>query len=158
MRAVRQLYLAGAKVDALISNVARRSGLSHAALNALAVIEAGGGPIPVGQVTAQMHTTTATMTTVLDTLERKGFVRRIPDATDRRKVLVDVTREGQTVLDEVLPAVQQVVQVAMASFEDATLKDLFETLARVIDAVDAVPDKLQEPPAKRRPPARLRRA
>lgn len=155
MRVMRQLYLTGTKVDALISSIVRRSGLSHAALNALAVIEAGGGPIPVGQVTAQMHITTATTTTVLDTLERKGYVRRTPDATDRRKVLVDITPEAQALLDEILPAVQRASGEALRDFDDASLQQLLETLTRVAAAIDEVPDEL--PPAKRRPPARLRR-
>ncbi len=154
---VRQLYLTGVKVDALVSAVARRSGLSHTALNALAVIEAGGGPNAVGQVTAQMHTTTATMTTVLDTLERKGFVLRTPDATDRRKVLVDITPDGQAALDEVLPAVQQACAAAMVSFDDKELQKLLDTLTTAFDALDAVPDVLARP-ARRRPPAHLRRA
>lgn len=155
MRVMRQLYLTGTKVDALISAIVRRSGLSHAALNALAVIEAGGGPMPVGQVTAQMHITTATTTTVLDTLERKGYVRRIPDATDRRKVLVDITPEAEALLDELLPAVQRALGQALREFDDATLQQLFDTLTRVESAIDELPDEL--PPAKRRRPTRLRR-
>ena len=155
MRVMRQLFLTGTKVDALIANIARRSGLSHAALNALAVIEAGGGPMPIGQVTAQMHITTATTTTVLDTLERKGYVRRIPDATDRRKVLVDITPEAQTLLDELLPAVQRASGEALRDFDDAALQHLFDTLTRIDEAIDGLPDEL--PPARRRPPARLRR-
>ena len=71
MRVMRQLHLAGTKADALIAGVARRYGLSHAALNALAVIEGAGGPLPTGEVTAQMRISTATMTSILDTLERR---------------------------------------------------------------------------------------
>jgi DNA-binding MarR family transcriptional regulator len=156
MRVTRQLFLTGTKVDALISSIARRSGLSHVALNALAVIEAGGGPMPVGQVTAQMHITTATTTTVLDTLERKGYVRRIPDATDRRKVLVDITPDAQSLLDEVLPAVQRAAGEALRDFDDAALQHLLDTLTRVVEAIDGLPDEL--PPARRRSPARLRRS
>ncbi len=58
---------------------------------------------------AQMHVTTATMTSVLDTLERKGYIRRQPDPVDRRRVLVGLTAEAESLLDQVLPAVQQVV-------------------------------------------------
>ena len=94
MRVMRQLHLVGTKADALIAGVARRYGLSHAALNALAVIEGAGGPLPAGEITAQMHISTATMTSILDTLERRGYVRRQPDPADRRRVLVDITPEA----------------------------------------------------------------
>src|SRR3954468_5336906 len=79
-RALRELEGPGGKVETAIAAVARRHGLSHAALNALAVIEGAGGPIPAGEVSARMHITTGTMTSVLDTLERNGYVERSADA------------------------------------------------------------------------------
>ena len=107
MRVMRQIQRAGTMADALITRVARRYRLSHAALNALAVIEGAGAPVPTGQVSAEMHISTATMTSVLDTLERNGYIVRQPDPADRRRVLVDITPAAQAVLDQVLPAVQQ---------------------------------------------------
>ena len=155
MRVMRQLFLTGTKVDALISSIVRPAGLSHAALNALAVIEAGGGPMPVGQVTSQMHITTATTTAVLDTLERKGYVRRIPDVADRRRVLVDITPQAQALLDELLPAVQVALNRALGDFDDATLQGLLDAVTEVDAAIGELPDAL--PAGRRRPPARLRR-
>jgi DNA-binding MarR family transcriptional regulator len=37
----------------------------------------------------------AATTTLIDRLERKGFVRRVPHDTDRRQVLVEMTVEGR---------------------------------------------------------------
>jgi len=156
MRAMRQLHLAGAKADALIAGVARRYGLSHAALNALAVIEGAGGPLPAGEITAQMHISTATMTTVLDTLERRGYVRRQPDPADRRRVLVDITPDAQALLDQVLPAVQQLVTQTMSSLDDRALHAVLDALAVASDALDAAPRDLAAP-AARRTPRHLRR-
>lgn len=155
-RALRQLEVVGAKVEALVSDVARRYGLSHAALNALAVIEGAGGPIPTGEVSARMHITSGTMTTVLDTLERNGYVRRLADPDDRRRVLVDVTPAAQSVLDRMLPDVQQVAHTVMGVFDDKILQALLSTLAAISSSVDNVPDELPAP-APRRRPARLRR-
>lgn len=156
MRVMRGLVLAGAKAEALITGVARRYGLSHAALNALAVIEGGGGPLPAGEISTQMHISTATMTSVLDTLERKGYVRRQPDPADRRRVLVDLTPDAQDLLDKVLPAVQQLVTAAVSPLGDETLRTLLDGLTAASDAMDAAPRDLP-PPAARRAPARLRR-
>ena len=156
MRVMRQLHLAGTKADALIAGVARRYGLSHAALNALAVIEGAGGPLPAGEITAQMHISTATTTSVLDTLERRGYVRRRPDPADRRRVLVDITPDAQALLEQVLPAVQQLVTATMSSLDDRALQALLDALAVANDALDAAPRDLP-PTAARRTPARLRR-
>lgn len=156
MRVMRELQLAGARADALVSKVARRYRLSHAALNALAVIEGAGGPVPAGQVSAQMHISTATMTSVLDTLERNGYIRRQPDPADRRRVLVDLTPAAQALLNQVLPAVQQLVTATLSPLGDQALQALLQALTAASDALDSAPEDLP-PPAARRIPPQLRR-
>jgi DNA-binding MarR family transcriptional regulator len=156
MRVMRQLQRAGAKADALITGAARRHGLSHAALNALAVIEGAGGPIPAGQVSAEMHISTATMTSVLDTLERNGYIHRQPDPADRRRVLVDISPAAQALLDQVLPEVQQIVTATMSPLGDQTLRVLLDALEAANAALDAAPRDLP-PPVPRRPLPHLRR-
>ena len=157
VQVMRQLQRAGTLADALVTKVARRHRLSHAALNALAVIEGAGGPVPAGQVSAQMHISTATMTSVLDTLERNGYVRRQPDPADRRRVLVDITPAAQALLDHVLPAVQQLVTATLSPLGDQTLHTLLRALAAASDALASAPDDLP-PPAARRTPPELRRS
>ena len=130
-RAIRQLEVVGGEAEELVATVARRYGLSHAALNALAVIEGAGGPIPTGEIGARMHITTGTMTSVLDTLERNGYIKRIADPNDRRRVLVDITPEAQGVLDKMLPEVQHVVAAAMANIDGDALQALLDALAAV---------------------------
>ena len=156
MQVMRQIQRAGAMADALITRVARRYRLSHAALNALAVIEGAGGPVPAGQISTQMHISTATMTSVLDTLERNGYIVRQSDPADRRRVLVDITPAAQALLDQVLPAVQQLVTATLSPLDDETLRTLLQALAAASDALGAAPDDLP-PPAARRTPADLRR-
>jgi len=104
-----------------------------------------------------MHITTGTMTTVLDTLGRKGYVHRLADPDDRRRVLVDITPAAQSVLDNMLVDVQQVAKTVMAVFDEKTLHALLETLAAISASIDNVPEDLPSP-APRRTPARLRRA
>ena len=156
-RTLRELEVVGGKVEALVASIARRYGMSHAALNALAVIEGAGGPIPAGEVSARMHITTGTMTTVLDTLERNGHVRRLADPDDRRRVLVDITPSAQSVLDRMLPDVQQMAKAVMGVLDDETLQTLLDTLGTIAASVDKVPEDLP-PPAPRRTPRHLRRA
>ena len=154
---MRTLNVVGGKTASIVADVARRHGLSHAALNALAVIEGAGGPLPTGEVSARMHITTGTMTTVLDTLERNGYVRRLADPDDRRRVLVDITPAAQSVLECLLPEVQQVAKAVMGALDDKVLYALLDTLDAVSAAVDNVPNDLP-PPEPRRTPAHLRRS
>jgi DNA-binding MarR family transcriptional regulator len=104
-----------------------------------------------------MHITTGTMTSVLDTLERNGYIKRIADPNDRRRVLVDITPDAQAVLDKMLPEVQHVIAAAMANIDDDALQALLDALAAVSAAIAALPDTLG-PVAPRRTPAQLRRA
>ncbi|MEP6948372.1 MAG: MarR family transcriptional regulator [Ginsengibacter sp.] len=46
------------------------------------------GPSTAGALAKATRLTTGAITNVIDRLERAGFVRRSPDVTDRRKVLV----------------------------------------------------------------------
>jgi DNA-binding MarR family transcriptional regulator len=137
--------------------VARRHRLSHAALNALAVTEGNGGPLLAGELSARMHITSGTMTGVLDTLERNGYIQRHPDPADRRRVLVDLTPPGQAVLDRLLPEVQQVVTAVMGTLHDQALHALLDHLVAVRQALAATPTDLP-PPAPRRTPPHLRRS
>lgn len=155
-RALRELETVGGRIEALVADVARRYGLSHAALNALAVIEGNGAPLPTGEISARMHITTGTTTTVLDTLERNDYIRRLADPDDRRRVLVDITPTAQAVLDQMLPEVQQRAKAVMGVLDTNTIRTLLDTLAALTKAIDAVPQNLP-PPAARRTPRKLRR-
>ncbi|HEY4791683.1 MAG TPA: MarR family transcriptional regulator [Actinomycetes bacterium] len=136
-RVLRELEDVGGMAQALVATVARRHGLSHAALNALAVLEGNGGPLAAGELGARMHITSGTMTSVLDTLEGKGYIRRHADPTDRRRVLVDLTPTAQAVLDRLLPEVQQAVTAVMGTLDDQALHELLHQLTVVREALAA---------------------
>jgi DNA-binding MarR family transcriptional regulator len=44
------------------------------------------------------------MTSVLDTLEKRGLIQRMSHPDHRRKLLVDITPDAQAILDELLPS------------------------------------------------------
>jgi DNA-binding MarR family transcriptional regulator len=47
------------------------------------------------------------MVELLDTLETKGYARRAPDAHDRRRHVVSITRNGRTTLAQIAKAVDK---------------------------------------------------
>lgn len=51
------------------------------------------GPMTAGQLAEAAHLTTGGVTWAVDRLERSGLVRRVRDATDRRRVIVETTDE-----------------------------------------------------------------
>ena len=100
-------------------------GLSSTAKMALAVIEGAGEPLEPGVIAERLIITAGSMTSMLDTLERRGLVRRKPHPTDRRKLLVDVTDDGVAILDTLLPALhareRAVIDAALAPAEQTQL-------------------------------------
>ena len=51
------------------------------------------GRMTAGQLATAARLTTGAVTAVLDRLERAGYVRRVADPSDRRRVLVEVTSQ-----------------------------------------------------------------
>jgi DNA-binding MarR family transcriptional regulator len=109
----------------------RRHELSPSARQALAVLEGAGEPLPAGVVAARLLVTTASMTAVLDTLERRGLVRRQPDPADRRRVLVAITERGRALVDAFLPEIAALQAAACATLSEAEREVLVELLRRI---------------------------
>ena len=63
------------------------------------IIHRGGSVIP-GEISTFMNISSARMAVALNSLERKGFVTRRIDPSDRRRILVDLTEKGQQIARE----------------------------------------------------------
>jgi DNA-binding MarR family transcriptional regulator len=79
----------------------------------------------------------ATMTGLLDGLERDHLVQRLFDSTDRRRITVRLTSEGQAVLDAVMPDYYRRVRVLMAGL-DGTQRTLLQSMLGLVQSeIDA---------------------
>lgn len=73
----------------------------------------------------------ATMTGIIDTLEREGQIERVPDPSDRRKVIVRITRAGRELMEGFLPKHQENVGLMLSRLtlkERQVLLNLLEKL------------------------------
>ncbi|HEX4108214.1 MAG TPA: MarR family transcriptional regulator [Solirubrobacteraceae bacterium] len=73
--------------------VADALGLNRTDMRCLDVLDRE-GPLTAGHLAEACGLTTGAMTTALDRLEDAGYVRRVRDAGDRRRVLVELTPEA----------------------------------------------------------------
>jgi DNA-binding MarR family transcriptional regulator len=93
---LRQLALAGrASSEATVmfhTTVAARQGLSATEEKALDLLERR-GPLTAGEIARHSGLAPASVTGLIDRLERKGFARRVPNPEDRRSVLVEIDRD-----------------------------------------------------------------
>ncbi|MFO1451149.1 MAG: MarR family transcriptional regulator [Opitutaceae bacterium] len=83
--------------------------------------------------------TRATMTGLIDTLERDGFVRREPDPHDRRMMSVNLTPAGQQFLSRFLPEHFRRTAALMAFLTENERKVLVKLLAKVLQGTAALP-------------------
>jgi DNA-binding MarR family transcriptional regulator len=72
--------------------VAARQGLSATEEKALDLLERL-GPLTAGELARHSGLAPASVTGLVNRLERKGFARRIPNPDDRRSVLVEIDRD-----------------------------------------------------------------
>jgi DNA-binding MarR family transcriptional regulator len=76
----------------------RGAGLSRARLSALSVVVFR-GPLTLGELAVAEAVRSATMSGIVNGLERDGLVRRRPHGTDGRAVQVEATAAGRRLLE-----------------------------------------------------------
>jgi DNA-binding MarR family transcriptional regulator len=87
--AVRASQTATEMLDAAVADFL---GIDHTAYRCLDVIDQE-GPMTAGLLAQRARLSPGATTAVIDRLEQKGLVRRVRDAEDRRRVLVEVRPE-----------------------------------------------------------------
>lgn len=122
--------------------------LSVAAFQVLAIIEGEGAPLPPSVIAERSVTTTGTMTSLLDTLVRRGLVERKPHPDDRRMLLVDITDAGRDVVDVILPVTHRITQEMFGELSEAERERFIRTLGRVQERLRL----LREEPVPTDPP------
>lgn len=70
----------------------------------------------------------ATMTGLIDGLERDGLVQRVYGSEDRRSVMVQLTADGQQKLDEVMPDYYSRLRECMAGLDEVARAQLVQML------------------------------
>lgn len=85
-----------------------------------------GGSVLPKEATAYLGLSTGAMTSLVDRLERGGFVRRVPNPNDRRSVEVVILDEGVRAVDEVKDIYRDAFTAAVPSAQMGLLADVLE--------------------------------
>ena len=95
------------------------------------LLREGQPPTSPSELAKRARVTRATMTGLLDGLERDGLVRRTAHPDDRRMTVVELTEDGQHFLDRLLPDYFDMTGGLMSHLDD----DERTTLVRLLDKV-----------------------
>ncbi len=95
------------------------------------------GPVSPTALARAVHLSQATVTGIIQRLERRGLVRRDANASDRRSVLLHATDAGRQLLAASPSPLQDRFRAGLAKLDQAERDRILETLQRVAGLMDA---------------------
>ena len=139
---VRRTWLGGGVVYSIartyglvfreLSQIYARYRLSAASFNLLMLLKHGEDPETFTQheIGSRLVVSPSDMTGLIDRLERRGFVRRLP-GRDRRSKLLRITSQGSMLLDDVWPHHAEAVKRLTAGLKARETQMLVGALAEI---------------------------
>jgi DNA-binding MarR family transcriptional regulator len=122
--------------DLYSKQLSKTAGLTSPQLLILAAVR-DLGDVTIGTVARQVRLSQATVTTILDRLEKRGFVYRERSTVDKRKVHAHLTERGETVLADAPTPLQQSFIERFQALDDWEQSMIMAALQRVADMMDA---------------------
>lgn len=131
--------------DAFDDAAAERLGINRTDQRCMDILDLN-GQMTAGQLAAESGLSTGAVTTLLDRMERAGYVQRVRDTVDRRRVLVELTDEARKRAWEIWGPIAEEANEGWARFSDEQLvflRDFLvgsqEFLARHLERIKAEP-------------------
>ena len=127
------------ELDAVGQRFAEVHGLNRTDVRALvAIMDAArrGEALTAGQLGEAVDLRSASVTALVDRLERVGHVRRVRDPDDRRRVALQISDSAMAAGGEYFGGLQRDLGVAMAEYSDeelAVVRRFLEDMTRVIE-------------------------
>ncbi len=134
-----------------LARIVRPLGLTPTGVDVLRVLATAQEPMTPAAIARRLFVTTGTMTKVLDTLERNGFVARSRHPGDRRKLLVHLDPEIKPAVFEILDRFHWLHRDLFATLSAPERKTLDELLIRVLTGAEAVTASPAHGPMPARP-------
>ena len=103
------------------------------------------------QLAERSGVTRATMTGLIDTLERDGMVTRKPDPADRRQLCVELTKRGIAFLDKILPEHFRRIAALMEVLSESERRTMVRLLGKI---AACAADKFPRPESSTAAPGR----
>ena len=133
MAALRRIIRA---IDLHSRSLVQRFGLTGPQLVVLKELVAE-SPRSVSEIAKAVNLSQATVTGILDRLERKAMVLRARDLSDRRKMMVSPTADAKRVLAGAPPLLQEHFTGAFGRLPDWQQNQILSSLQRIVALMEA---------------------
>jgi DNA-binding MarR family transcriptional regulator len=131
--------------DAFDDAAAERLGINRTDQRCMDILDLN-GQMTAGRLAAESGLSTGAVTTLLDRMERAGYVQRVRDTVDRRRVLVELTDEARKRAWEIWGPIAEEANEGWGRFSDEQLvflRDFLvgsqEFLARHLERIKSEP-------------------
>lgn len=132
------LLRTGSDMLAALDRILGRYGLSQGRFLTLIVLNRDPEEeVSPSDLAERVGVTRATMTGLLDTLTKDGWIERIQHGQDRRRVVVRLTKEGLKHLGRMLPGYYAEISSIMFGLSEQEHETLVEILGKVRDGMSA---------------------
>jgi len=118
-----------------ISELVQPFDLTPASGLVLSILADSESPLPPNQIADRLIISRATVTGLVDSLEQRGYVQRLPHPSDRRMLLIEPTDTGRQVADAFRPIVHQHQKVWMDVLNEKEQEQLMNFLKRMQESL-----------------------
>ncbi|HXZ25796.1 MAG TPA: MarR family transcriptional regulator [Nitrospiria bacterium] len=132
MQSLRRIFKA---IQLYSEQVLKEFGVTGPQLWALRVIYRE-GRLSMGALSERMYLHISTVSGVVDRLERKGFVERSRERTDRRVVMISLTKAGKRVVQNAPEAAQGKLLHGLESLSRREVKGIHAALGKVVGLME----------------------
>jgi DNA-binding MarR family transcriptional regulator len=114
-----------------MGRVLRPHDLTLTGFRVVMMLRVSGGMLTPAEIADRLGSARATVTGVLDSLEKRDLVRRTPHPDDRRRLQVGMTDAARTLLNDLLPTYFTHERDAVAALPAADQETLVELLGSI---------------------------
>ncbi len=108
------------------------------------------GPMTAGELARAAGLTTGAMTTLLDRMERMGYLRRTPHPTDRRRVMVELTEKMRRRIHGIYAPVGEEGAELLACLSDRQLELIADVMRTARELLERHTERVERLPAKKK--------
>jgi DNA-binding MarR family transcriptional regulator len=142
VRALRRVNFQGSIFG---QSVAIRLGLSESDIDALEMLLDSGNTATAGRLAELLGMTTGAVTRVVDRLEQAGYVRRVADPADRRRVIIETVPERAAAVESLFASLERAAAQEADRYSPDQLTAISDFLGRMAEATGVEAARLRTP-------------
>jgi DNA-binding MarR family transcriptional regulator len=138
---VNRIHILAKYLSRSFDETASELGINKGELDVLKLLQRadGGHRLSPSHLSDRLHLSSGAMTNRLDRLETQELIRRLPDPSDRRGVLVELTDKGDEIFRSAIERQIEKEKALCAPLGSAERKQLTKLLRKVILEIESSP-------------------